>query len=453
MGISMVADLYYEVQVNLLTEAAGWEDFYNALTQAAINLGWDGTEKANLESACQAVAITPGTICQGAPANDDRADAVVYTLGASEAGNTHNATGPETVTCTFNLNDYRSVWYSFTPPTDDTYRISLCGDDDFDTTLALDSGWISIDKQGTNTCNFIWWDGDLGDGSAYQETMGAPVIGTSDLALCLAETSVGGSGLRVLILFAGTAADELADGLLAFSDIGTVDSYDAGVATPSAALMRSYDVVVVTAGSNFNSPSGLGDALADYIDLGSHVIPSVAAIFDAIAISGRYVSDGYSPFNFGSTEIFAHTLGTFDGSSPIMTGITSLSSGFPIAVSVASGATLVASWDNGTPIVAVQDDHSVGINIFATDGSDAMGDVTLLFKNAVAFLALGSGGEGEGEGEDEGEGEGEGTATVGCPPSETKFVEGVQRQIGDLLLLGTSMLTLGFLRSGRICFL
>jgi subtilisin-like proprotein convertase family protein len=57
MGITKIADLYYEVQTNLLTSGADYTDLYSALTQAAINLGWTSTEKQNLEQASQAVEI------------------------------------------------------------------------------------------------------------------------------------------------------------------------------------------------------------------------------------------------------------------------------------------------------------------------------------------------------------------------------------------------------------
>ncbi len=57
MGIAGVADLYYEVQTNLLSSGADYADLYSALTQAAINIEWTSTEKQNLEEACQAVEI------------------------------------------------------------------------------------------------------------------------------------------------------------------------------------------------------------------------------------------------------------------------------------------------------------------------------------------------------------------------------------------------------------
>ena len=59
MGIPAVADLFYEVQVNLLSEASDYADLYTQLTQAAINLGWSAGDRTNLERACRAVEIRP----------------------------------------------------------------------------------------------------------------------------------------------------------------------------------------------------------------------------------------------------------------------------------------------------------------------------------------------------------------------------------------------------------
>ena len=57
MGLDLVADLYYEVQTNLLTEGADHTDLYAQLTQAAINLGFIQAQRDNLERACRAVEI------------------------------------------------------------------------------------------------------------------------------------------------------------------------------------------------------------------------------------------------------------------------------------------------------------------------------------------------------------------------------------------------------------
>lgn len=57
LGISRIADLYYEAQTNLLTSSSGWTDLYNGLLQAAVNLGWSVADRDNLLRACRAVEI------------------------------------------------------------------------------------------------------------------------------------------------------------------------------------------------------------------------------------------------------------------------------------------------------------------------------------------------------------------------------------------------------------
>lgn len=57
MGIPRVADLFYELNANLLQSAPDWGDLYDALRQAIINLGWTKAEQDNLCRACLAVEI------------------------------------------------------------------------------------------------------------------------------------------------------------------------------------------------------------------------------------------------------------------------------------------------------------------------------------------------------------------------------------------------------------
>lgn len=64
MGITRIAELFYEVQTHLLTPAADYHDLYSALRQAATtNLRWSYVDIQNLEQACSAVEIdTPDAI-------------------------------------------------------------------------------------------------------------------------------------------------------------------------------------------------------------------------------------------------------------------------------------------------------------------------------------------------------------------------------------------------------
>lgn len=144
MGIPLVADLYYEVQTNLLTSSSDYLDFYNALTQAAINLGLNATQQANIEAACLAVEITASTSCvlpPPPPANDDCAAAVPVTLNTLYTGELGGATGASPQTCGgFPLGDFNDVWYTFAPPSTGLYTVSLCGSGFTDTTLFVFTG-------------------------------------------------------------------------------------------------------------------------------------------------------------------------------------------------------------------------------------------------------------------------------------------------------------------------
>ncbi len=59
MGISLIADLYYECQTNLLTSGASYRALYYALEQAALNLELSPAQRENINEACRAVEIRP----------------------------------------------------------------------------------------------------------------------------------------------------------------------------------------------------------------------------------------------------------------------------------------------------------------------------------------------------------------------------------------------------------
>lgn len=62
LGISRVADLYYEVQTNLLTSAADYADLYDALIQASNNLGFSSSQKQSVQNALNAVEMNQNPV-------------------------------------------------------------------------------------------------------------------------------------------------------------------------------------------------------------------------------------------------------------------------------------------------------------------------------------------------------------------------------------------------------
>jgi len=88
MGIPAVADLFYEVQTNLLTSGSDYADLHASLTQAAINLGWSVAKRNNLENACLATELSAADppVAQDGSAGTQINTSVPITLVATDDG-------------------------------------------------------------------------------------------------------------------------------------------------------------------------------------------------------------------------------------------------------------------------------------------------------------------------------------------------------------------------------
>jgi len=146
-------------------------------------------------------------------------------------------------------------------------------------------------------------------------------------------------------------------GVKAFPDVATVDLFDAKTASPTAAQLENYDLVVSMSGDpNDQDPAAVGDALADFYDHGGAVV-QFAWDNDhngGYPTTGRWASGGYEPFLPGPAPDNALTLGTHDASSPLMQGVNSLQSEDETAPTLAPGATLLAKWSDDTNLIAVK---------------------------------------------------------------------------------------------------
>ena len=192
----------------------------------------------------------------------------------------------------------------------------------------------------------------------------------------------------VLLLASDDDPTILRTGLAAFPDINSVDYFDARVVAPTLPDLVPYDVVIAMSNDSWADSVATGDVLADYVDGGGKVIDAVGC-FDTGGgweLAGRFVTGGYEPFVHGTTEFFAHSLGSFDPTHPIMDGVTTLTDELVVAVGLQPAAQWVADWDNGVPLVATMADNVVGINIFAFDFGYFTGDVPLLYHNAIFWL-------------------------------------------------------------------
>jgi hypothetical protein len=183
---------------------------------------------------------------------------------------------------------------------------------------------------------------------------------------------------------------DLESALQAQPDVANVAVFDTNVFTPLLGLLQEYDVVVPYSSTDYASATNLGNTLANYVDAGGVVIP---VAFDGItspnrSLAGRWITDEYRPWMPGATvNSTTQTLGAHDTAHPIFQGVTALSAMYRISdVTPAPGATLLASWSGGSPLVAVKG-RVVGINarIGSSEG-EWSGDFARLIVNAANWL-------------------------------------------------------------------
>ena len=174
-----------------------------------------------------------------------------------------------------------------------------------------------------------------------------------------------------------------------------------GQATPTLAQLEQYNAVLVYSDAAFNDSVGMGNVLADYVDAGGGV---VVATFDFTpgnyGLLGRLVTGGYMPLTTGNftygTDL---TLVADQPSHPILNGVTSFNGGtssYHELVATTSGASLVAHWTDGQPLVATKQltlGRVVALN-FYPPSSNARSDFWLtntkgglLMANALLYSA------------------------------------------------------------------
>jgi len=149
--------------------------------------------------------------------------------------------------------------------------------------------------------------------------------------------------------------------LHAYGDLGSVDLFDAQVATPSLSLLKEYDVVITWSNYYYSNPTAIGDVLADYVDLGGKVINAVGSIgTHGWEMEGRFITGNYTAMN-GTYIINSDScMGSYNTASPIMFGNSGVCDYYRIAGTYLSpGSSMVATWGDWELFVAAKDDRSV----------------------------------------------------------------------------------------------
>src|SRR5262249_17067498 len=146
---------------------------------------------------------------------------------------------------------------------------------------------------------------------------------------------------------------------------------DVTSSTPTLAELENYDSVLVWNNFPFADENALGDNLADYVDAGHGVVVATFANANSFfpSLGGRWASGGYDAIQPTTyTGFNPPTLGTVaQPGHPIMAGVANFSGGNASWHSdggVTAGSSLIASWSDGSPLVAERSNRDVGLNFF-----------------------------------------------------------------------------------------
>jgi hypothetical protein len=255
--------------------------------------------------------------------------------------------------------------------------------------------------------------GDMGRSLPFSNNFSVNVPANSHVVLVVSEVVAGGAcpdytvtvtglhclceGARVGIAYADTggAPSQLRAALLAEPGITSVDLFNANTGTLTVAQLQDYDIIVPFSNSGFNNATTLGNNLADYVDGGGLVVQlgfSFHGPASPLGINGRWVSGGYSPYTYTAslTNNVVNTLGTNDGTNPLMEGVTTLRSNFHNIVPLSAGAIEVAAWNNNDSLLAyksIPGGHvTFGMTAYLGQAATWTGDFARVIANAGRWV-------------------------------------------------------------------
>ncbi len=176
--------------------------------------------------------------------------------------------------------------------------------------------------------------------------------GTGDWPLVLANACECSCCYRTRVLYAPSQPDnaEFRAQISAALGGATVDYYDARAATPSVAVLSTYDCVFTWVNYSYNDEVLFGNRLADYVDLGGRVILGQWCIETTQTnwLEGRIMTAPYNPatatdYTLGATYGYAG-----DGSTCIHNGVNYYDTQYRDEITPAAGAgadgTYVDGW-------------------------------------------------------------------------------------------------------------
>ena len=246
------------------------------------------------------------------------------------------------------------------------------------------------------------------DGTVFTRDSGTAAPRTRNVA----RASHAAAGVPSVAIVAAAANDALApwfldpqSKLVASGAFASVTVINANAVTPSVAELSGFDAVLVWSNLGFVDATLLGDNLAQYVDNGGGVVLATFANSSPDAVDtpgGRWENAQYEIImpHSGTTTGVA-SLGTImQPGHPIMSGVGLFGGGSssfrPTTTSLYPSGQLIASWSDGSTLVAVRED-TVGARVdlgfyppsdaVLPDFWDATTDGDLLLVNALLYAA------------------------------------------------------------------
>ncbi|MDA1263533.1 MAG: hypothetical protein O2816_00470 [Planctomycetota bacterium] len=183
--------------------------------------------------------------------------------------------------------------------------------------------------------------------------LAAPTAAQVDV-LILSNTPHNGAGCNV---------PDVQAKLQATGFFGNIDFFDLEAGSPTMGLLTTYDVALVWTDEYMQDEDLVGDRLADFVDLHHGVVTTMFSTLDKWMPGGRWESQGYQTLVctgqqqhtqqfLGTVHVPGHALlagvQSFDGGHG---GASSTGSFRPTNWTVAPGATVIAEWTDGVPLV------------------------------------------------------------------------------------------------------
>jgi hypothetical protein len=204
----------------------------------------------------------------------------------------------------------------------------------------------------------------------------------------------------ILICYVSPYEADVAAKLVASGQFAVVGEFDCGAGTPTVATMQAYDALLVYSDGGFLDATTLGNNLAVYMDGGGGVVEAMFALGGS-PVLGQFRNGAYDAL-VGSAEANGVQLTMVMDlpADPILAGVVNFNGGSSSYNSsnavLQFGATQVAHWSNGVPLIATLTSHagrSAALNFYPAS-SDARADFWkattdggLLMANALTWAA------------------------------------------------------------------